>query len=230
MTQNVPGGTAPFANASRLVHREAGDTLPRPDSAHRPYYSTASVLFVLLAALLAALIASPPAALADLLPYERSVESYSIPDVVLINQRGEKVRLHSLLGSGKTVIVDFIYGTCTTICPVLSAGFVNLQAKLGPDRDRVALLSITIDPENDTPTVLRDYLVRYNAKPGWDFLTGSRRDIDNVMRAFNAFMPNKMSHLPLNFILPPKADKWVRINGLLSGKDFLREIKEASKL
>lgn len=155
--------------------------------------------------------------------YKRSIEKYNIPDVVLINQDGKKVRLQSLLNSDVPVIVDFIYGTCTTICPVLSAGFVNLQRKLDADNQKVRLISITIDPENDSPKVMKEYLKRYRAKPGWDFLTGSRADIDTVMRAFNAYIPDKMSHYPLNMIRMPKGGNWVRLFGLMSTKEFMNE-------
>jgi len=159
--------------------------------------------------------------------YERSVETYAIPDVVLINQDGKKVRLRNLLLSDKPVIVDFIFGTCTTICPVLSAGFSNLQHKLGTESGKVSLVSISIDPENDTPKVMKDYLQRFRAKPGWEFLSGSRNDIDSVMKAFDAYMPNKMSHYPLNFIRRPADNKWVRLYGLMSSADFMSEGEKA---
>ena len=159
--------------------------------------------------------------------YDRSVETYAIPDVMLVNQDGKKVRLRNLLLSDKPVIVDFIFGTCTTICPVLSAGFSNLQHKLGPESGKVSLVSISIDPENDTPKVMKDYLQRFRAKPGWDFLSGSRNDIDSVMKAFDAYMPNKMSHYPLNFIRRPADNKWVRLYGLMSSADFMREGEKA---
>lgn len=159
--------------------------------------------------------------------YQRTVEKYTLPDVTLVNQEGKKVRLKSLLESDKPVIVDFIFGTCTTICPVLSAGYVNLQNKLGADSQKVHLVSISIDPENDTPKVLRDYLKRYRAKPGWDFFTGSRKDIDAVMKAFNAYIPNKMSHYALTLIHMPREDSWIRIYGILSSSEFLAEARSA---
>jgi protein SCO1/2 len=91
----------------------------------------------------------------------------------------------------------------------------------------VHLVSISIDPENDTPKVLMEYLKRYRAKPGWDFLTGSRADIDKVMYAFNAYIPNKMSHYPLTLIRTPSDGKWIRIFGLLSSSEFLEETRKA---
>lgn len=162
--------------------------------------------------------------------YLRTVEQYTIPDVVLTNQDGEKVRFKKLLESEQPVVVDFIYGTCTTICPILSAGYANLQRKLGTDTTKVRLVSITIDPEYDTPAILKEYLARYQAKPGWDFLTGSRRDIDRVMNAFDAYFRDKMDHKPLTFIRSPKDGKWIRLYGLLSGVDFLEEYKKTGLL
>jgi protein SCO1/2 len=159
---------------------------------------------------------------ADTRNYKRSVEKYTMPDVTLINQDGKKVRFKSLVESDQVVVVDFIYGTCTTICPVLSAGYLNLQRKLGPGK-KIRLISVTIDPEHDSPKVLKDYLARYQAKPGWDFLTGSRQDIDKVMKAFNAYIPDKMSHYPLNLIRSPKDGSWVRLFGIMSSREFMDE-------
>jgi len=159
--------------------------------------------------------------------YQRSVESYSMPDVTLINQDGKKVRFKELVESNRPVVVDFIFGTCTTICPVLSATYTNLQTKLGPDLKKIHLVSVSIDPENDTPQVMRDYLARYRAKPGWDFLSGSRKDIDRVMNAFNSYFRNKMDHKPLTFIRSPVDGKWTRIYGLISNVELMNELTKA---
>lgn len=185
-----------------------------------------SMLGLLLLALI--LVLSPASAQAATeTKYRRTVENYTIPDVVLVNQKGSKVRFRDLMQSNKPVIVDFIFGTCTTICPILSVGYANLQQKLGHDAQNVQLVSISIDPENDNPKVLTEYLKRYRSKPGWDFLTGSRSDIDKVMYAFNAYIPNKMSHYPLTLIRTPSDGKWTRIFGLLSSSEFLEETRKA---
>lgn len=131
--------------------------------------------------------------------------------------------MKDFLNSDKPVVLDFIFGTCTTICPVLSAGFSNMQKKLGPEVENVRLVSISIDPEYDTPEVMRKYLERYKAKPGWDFFTGTRENIDAAMRAFDAYTPNKMSHFPITFLWLPGNEKWVRIYGMISTKDLMNE-------
>ena len=155
--------------------------------------------------------------------YKRTLETYDLPDVTLVNQDGAKVRLTALLNCGKPVLVDFIFTTCTTICPLLSMGFSNFSDKLGAEAERVQLVSISVDPEHDTPPRMKAYLRRYKARRGWDFLTGSRGDIDRVLKAFKAYSANKMNHLPLILIKSPSDSRWVRIYGLIGTRELLRE-------
>ena len=101
--------------------------------------------------------------------FTRSVERYQIPDVTLVDQEGRRVPLKTVLESDEVVFVDFIYATCTTICPVLSAGFSSLQKKLATEPRLPRLVSISIDPDHDTPAIMKEYLKRYRAQEGWDF-------------------------------------------------------------
>lgn len=155
--------------------------------------------------------------------YKRTVERYQVPDVTLVNQDGERIRLRSFLDGDKPVILDFIYGTCTTICPVLSIGFSHFQKKLGEGAGKVRLVSISIDPDNDTPAVMKEYLARYNAAQGWDFLSGKREDVIQVMKAFDAYVVNKMNHFPLTILHAPGDRDWIRITELLGTADLVRE-------
>ncbi len=149
-----------------------------------------------------------------------------VPDVTLLNQDREKIRLVDILNIDKPVFLDFIYGSCTTVCPVLSASFSNMQKKLGSDAANVQMVSISIDPEYDTPEVMAEYLSRYRAKPGWMYLTGTRENIDKAMRAFDAYVPNKMSHYPLTLLKAPGNDSWVRIYGLIGTADLMDEYRK----
>lgn len=107
-------------------------------------------------------------------------EPLPAPDFALTDQDGQTVQLSSF--RGKVVVLDFIYTRCPGPCPLLSRKFAHLQKQLRDGvADRVMLLSITIDPEHDTPAVLREYARRYQADTrGWKFLTGSTADIINV--------------------------------------------------
>ncbi|MDA8431629.1 MAG: SCO family protein [Nitrospiraceae bacterium] len=158
--------------------------------------------------------------------YKKTIENYGVPDVSLVNQNGASVKLRTLLASKQVVLVDFIFTTCTTICPVLSAGFANFQRKLGPAAKDVHLVSISIDPEHDTPARLREYLKRYDAKPGWDFLTGTRKDIKAVLDSFHAYTIDKMYHMPLALLHSARDNRWVRIYGLVGTSDLVAEYRE----
>lgn len=162
--------------------------------------------------------------------YSRSVVKYTMPDVTLVNQDGKKVRLQDFVNTDKPVIVDFIFCTCTTICPVLSANLTNFQERLGPEASKVQLLSISIDPEHDTPKLMKEYLKRYRAKEGWTYLTGTRAAIDQVLKAFSApGSIDKMLHSPLLFLRDPASGQWVRIEGLIGTSILIEEYKKIIK-
>lgn len=157
--------------------------------------------------------------------YFRSVENYNVPDVTLLNQDGKRINFRSMIDSGKPVIIDFIYTTCTTICPVLSAGFVNVRKALGPDASKVQLISISIDPDNDRPPQMKAYLAKFNAGDGWDFLTGSRSDITRVLKSLDAYIVDKMNHEPVYILHGPHSDDWIRIKGVIRKADLLKELR-----
>src|SRR4030095_7689528 len=143
------------------------------------------------------------------------VARYEVPDVALRDQDGARVRLPQALTADKPVLLNFIFSTCTTVCPVLSASFSNLQKALGLQAGEMRMISIATDPDHDTPEVLREYRERFDAGPEWEFLTGSREDIDRVLKAFGAYSQNKMTHRPLSFLRCAGGESWVRIDGLI---------------
>ena len=181
-----------------------------------------------LALALLAVVASVPAATArgeQGAGYRRTVVRYEVPDVALLNQDGARVSLRQVLDADRPVLLSFFFSTCATVCPVLSAGYSTLLKTLGPQAGEARVVSIAIDPDHDTPEVLRGYRARFDAGPEWEFLTGSREDIERVLRAFDAYSPNKVIHRPLSFLRPPGGESWVRIDGLISASDLLAEYR-----
>lgn len=155
--------------------------------------------------------------------YARSRQAYRIPDLHLTDMHNEKVFLPDLLGGSDPVMLNFIYTSCTTVCPVLSATFTQVQSRLGDDARRVKMVSISIDPEQDTPDRLRDYAERFHAGEGWTFLTGSLGDIVAVEKAFDAYRGDKMNHSPLTFVRTDSHSDWVRMEGFASAEDVVKE-------
>lgn len=158
-------------------------------------------------------------------PYRRTVVRYALPDVTLVNQEGARVGLAEALTADKPVVLTFFFSTCTTICPVLSAGVSALIEKLGAQAGEVRVVSIAIDPDHDSPEVLRAYRKRFGAAPQWELLTGSREDIEAVLKAFDAYSPDKTAHRPLHFLRPAGGDSWVRIDGFIGAADLVAEYR-----
>ena len=100
-------------------------------------------------------------------------------NVPLVTQDGQEVHFYDDVIKGKTVAVNFIYTHCMFACPLETARMAQVQKKLG---DRVGkdifFYSISIDPDHDTPAVLKEYMQDFDIGPGWTFLTGKRADID----------------------------------------------------
>jgi protein SCO1/2 len=145
---------------------------------------------------------------------------YAIPDLRLQNERGDTVALRELLDGDRGLAVNFIFTTCTTICPVMTATLLQLQRELAGRPDAPRYVSISIDPDYDSAQVLHAYAERFGAN--WTFLTGSRDDVIEVLQAFNAYRGNKNNHAPVTLFRRPAADRWIRVEGLASAGELAR--------
>ena len=139
----------------------------------------------------------------------------SIPDVALIDQDGKPVHIYSDLIRGKRVVMNFIFTTCTTICPPMGANFEQLQKALG-DRADVRLISVSVDPQTDTPQRLKAWGAKFHAGPGWTLLTGPKEDVDHLLKALGVFTPDRADHSPLVLLGDDPAGRWTRAYGLAS--------------
>jgi protein SCO1/2 len=159
-------------------------------------------------------------------PFVRTTAEYTLPAVTLRDQTGRAVPISELEGASGPLAVNFIFTTCTTICPVMTATFAQMRRELGPEADRIQLVSITIDPEHDTPAVLAKYAERFGAPSGWQFLTGSPDDVERVLRAFDAWSGSKTSHRPITLLRARGEREWVRLDGLGSGAALADQARE----
>ena len=155
----------------------------------------------------------------------RTVSAYDVPGVTLTGVNGEKVSLRSELDKGP-VMVNFIFTSCTTICPAMSATFSEVQGRLAKDGTNAHLVSISVDPEHDTPERLKGYASRFKARPGWQLLTGSMSDSIAVQRAFDAYRGDKMNHMPLTLLRASPKSPWVRIEGFANASDLVQEYRK----
>jgi protein SCO1/2 len=140
----------------------------------------------------------------------------SIPDVPVLDQNGKQIRFYSDLVQGKVVAINFIYTTCTTICPVLGATFANVQAQMGERSGRdFSLISVSVDPVTDTPGRLKAWGAKFKAGPGWTLVTGKKQDVDTLLRALGASSAQKEDHPPLVLMGNDPKGLWTRAYGLM---------------
>lgn len=157
-----------------------------------------------------------------------------IPDVHLLDEQGRSVRLRSLLVD-RTVAINFIYTGCTSFCPPQTAVFRAAQERLGELRSAVyapLLLSLSIDPLNDSPKALAQYAARFDAKlglaQGWMMLTGDPATLARTTRAFGASSARVDDHPVQLWVGCPPKSRWFSTTGLASTDDVLRLMKAAA--
>jgi protein SCO1/2 len=158
---------------------------------------------------------------------ERSTARYSPPHVSLVDQEGARVSLHELLETEQPVLLNFIFTTCTAVCPPMTATFADVQKRLGADREQVRMISVSIDPEQDRPEVLARYGERFGAADQWRFLTGQLEDCIAVQKAFDAYRGDKMDHAALTLVRARPGEDWVRYEGFAAAEQLVRDVRAA---
>jgi protein SCO1 len=152
----------------------------------------------------------------------------SLADQVLVDQEGRQRRLVQDVIGKRIAIVNFVYTSCTTVCPVSSALFAQLQERLGPALGKdVVLVSITVDPVRDTPERLREFAARYGAGPGWVWLTGGKRELEAVLKGFGAYAPNYEEHPAMVLVGDAQGGTWTRFFGFPPAEQLLEKVREA---
>lgn len=146
---------------------------------------------------------------------QRLADGVSIPDVEVLDQNGEPVHFYSDLVAGKTVAMNFVFTTCTTICPPMGANFGRLQKELGDRLGRdVHLISVSVDPVTDTPARMKAWGEKFGAGPGWSLITGERAEVTRLLKALQVFTADIREHSPVVLIGNDATGEWTRAYGL----------------
>jgi len=136
--------------------------------------------------------------------------------------------VYSDLVQGKTVAINFIFTTCTTICPPLGATFARVQRELGERAGRdVHLISVSVDPANDTPERLKAWGAKFKAAPGWTFVTGAKPEIDELLRALAASTARPEDHSPTVLVINDQKGLVTRTYGLARPSQIMKVIDDA---
>lgn len=154
---------------------------------------------------------------------KRSEATYHIPETKLVRRDGTEVAFPEALDTGRPVLLNFIYTSCTAICPLTSQVFSTVQDKLRQAGDSATMVSISIDPEYDTPTRLTSYAKKFHAGDSWQYYTGTLAESVAMQKAFDVFRGDKMDHSPVTFLRAAPGQPWVRLDGFASPDELLEE-------
>jgi protein SCO1/2 len=151
----------------------------------------------------------------------------AISNLILVNQDGKRVDFYNDLVRGRVVAINFVYTTCQSVCPMQGNQFARLQAMLGSRLGKdVALISISADPEADSPQKLKVWLSNFGASQGWTFVTGDKAEIDRLSRALTGDEARVGTHSPVLFIGNYDKGMWKRVYGLAEPERLTRMIVE----
>lgn len=157
----------------------------------------------------------------------RSPAEKYFSDVELINQDGQKVRFYTDVLKNKVVVINTFFTTCTSVCPPMNRNLERIQEALGERLGKDAfLVSISVDPETDTPPRLKEYSQRFHARPGWVFLTGKKENIDWALYKLGQYVETKDGHTTIILIGNEPKGLWKKAFGLAKPDELMKIVED----
>jgi protein SCO1/2 len=158
---------------------------------------------------------------------ETSAAKKYFSDVELINQDGHTMRFYSDVLKDKVVIINTFFSTCTSVCPPLNRNFEKIQEALGDRLGKQAfLVSISVDPEIDTPPRLKEYSRKFHARPGWIFLTGKKENVDWALYKIGQYVEKKDDHTTIIIMGNEPKGLWKKAMGLAKPDELIRMVED----
>ena len=154
--------------------------------------------------------------------------SAKIPNTRILDQNGKQLNFYDDLIKGKTVAINFVFTTCTTVCPPLTATFRKVQQTASQRGLEVKLVSVSVDPVVDTPERLRAFAEKFNVDQGWTFVTGDKGEIDLLLQSLGVAVTNKNDHTPMILIGNDSLNYWTRAYGLSPPSRLIDLIADAA--
>ncbi|XYH93940.1 SCO family protein [Sorangium sp. So ce1128] len=132
-------------------------------------------------------------------------------DTELVDQDGRPRRFYTDLLRGRKVLIHFAFTSCKGACPTMTANLARVQALLGKRAGKeIAILTITVDPVNDTPKVLKQFAAKFNAGDGWRFLTGTPQNVEKVLGRLGGLTKKPEEHTSTLLIGDTTTGMWLK--------------------
>jgi len=157
----------------------------------------------------------------------RSPAEKYFSDVELINQDGQKMRFYSDVLKDKVVVINTFFTTCTGVCPPINRTLERMQEALGDRLGKDAfLVSMSVDPETDTPVRLKEYSRRFHARPGWIFLTGKKENVDWALYKLGQYVETKDGHTTIIIIGNEPKGLWKKAFGMAKADELMKIVED----
>lgn len=169
----------------------------------------------------------PPQDAAAYTAYQRNALRSHFPDVTLLTQDSRKKRFYADLIRDKIVVIQFMFANCDNLCPRTTPNLELVQRNLEKSAPgKVTFLSITVDPERDTPEALKRYAAHFNIQRDWYFLTGRKEDVDLVRRKLGVYDPEdkKVEHMNVLTIGNEAQGRWLAMEALAKPDDITQTV------
>jgi protein SCO1 len=156
------------------------------------------------------------------------VQARRVPDVRLTDQGGHQVRFLSDVLRQRPAVISFIYTSCETTCPLVGATVAAVAEHFQKDSSKFAIVSVSVDPNHDTPARLLTWRERYGDIPQWTLLTGPKRDVDQLLRALGTYSANLEDHSDILLLGPDAAGRWTRMSAFAETDKITAAIQAAT--
>jgi protein SCO1/2 len=165
---------------------------------------------------------------ADYQAYTSRALREHFPNVPLVTQDKKTVRFYDDVIKDRVLIIQFMFTNCEQFCPMVTPNLARVQKELQKRAAgaAVTMISITVDPAHDTPGVLKEYASKFGVRPGWQFLTGQKSDIDQIRRGLGVYDPDdkKIEHMNVLTIGRESTGQWLAIGALSKPEDIVQTV------
>lgn len=159
-----------------------------------------------------------------------AADAKEIPDVSVVDQSGRTLHFYRDLVAQKVVVVAFFFTRCQDACPTIAYTLVHLQAALGDRLGRdVSLLSVSIDPDYDTPARMAAWGKSHGVKPGWTLVSGRREEMNRISRALTGDDARPGLHSIVVYVGNDRTGEWIRDSGSQPTEHYLDLLARVSR-
>lgn len=145
-----------------------------------------------------------------------------VPDIEVVNQDGRHVHFNSQVVEGRIAIVTGFFTNCSSMCPFTQEKLAQVAKLLGPRMGKdVVIVSVSVDPENDTPARMKDWAEKFHTGPGWTLLSGNRPEVDTLLKSLGLFVELRQRHQSA-LMIGSAATGWVRISSWTPSEKLAR--------